>query len=391
LKIAFLTARFPYPLDRGDRLTSYELIRELSRRHAVTLFSLIDGSEPREGYAELSRLTSAIHVVRLSRWRSWLQAWLGLLSRVPSQVAYYRSSAMRRLVEREVDISRFDVVFVQLFRMAPYVREVRHPAKILFMADSIGLNLRRAEQFCPWWRRPGVRWEAWRAARFEVRSAREFREAWVVSPRDRDDLRGRGCPNVVVAAHGVNQRLFDVRRAPAGTGRLMFLGNLSVPHNVDAACHAARDIFPYIRERKPGAELLLVGASPSLAVRRLSALPGVRVTGAVPDLGEFWSTSDALIAPLRFSSGIQNKVLEAMAAGLPVLTTPQVAEALDALNGGLLRAESDPKGLAMAALELLDHPAAAAAMAERARDFARLNYSWSRLGEQLERVAPESR
>jgi len=137
--------------------------------------------------------------------------------------------------------------------------------------------------------------------------------------------------------------------------------------------------------------LLLVGASPSLAVRRLSALPGVRVTGAVPDLGEFWSTSDALIAPLRFSSGIQNKVLEAMAAGLPVLTTPQVAEALDALNGGLLRAESDPKGLAMAALELLDHPAAAAAMAERARDFARLNYSWSRLGEQLERVAPESR
>ena len=388
MRVLYVSARFPWPPDRGDRLTGHALLRALAARHEVTLLSYVDGHEPPDAFEALRALGVRVETVHLSRRRSWAQAWLGLLSSRPSQVAYYDSTAMQRRA-RELVAEGADAVFVQLFRMAPALEGVSHPARVLFLGDSLAMNLERSRRMRPWWMRPGIAWERRRVAAYEVEAAHAFREAWVVSPVDRDDLHARGAHNVRLVPHGVDERLFAVEPARASEPRLMFLGNLSVPHNVDAAVYAAREVLPRVRAVRPDATLWLVGAAPSPEVQALAELPGVTVTGALPDLAPVLAAAHVMVAPLRFSSGIQNKVLEAMAAGLPVVTTSGVAGGVPG-SEGLLRAADDADGLAREVLALLADPAAAAAQAERARAHARAHFSWDALARELERVVREA-
>jgi glycosyltransferase involved in cell wall biosynthesis len=144
------------------------------------------------------------------------------------------------------------------------------------------------------------------------------------------------------------------------------------------------------RAVRPDATLWLVGAAPRPEVRALAALPGVTVTGAVPSLAPALAAAHVMVAPLRFSSGIQNKILEAMAASLPIVTTTAVAEGVPGA-GDLVSAADDADGLARATLALLADPAAAEARATRARAFARARFSWEALAGELERVVAESR
>jgi len=391
MRILYVAARFPWPPDRGDRLTAHALLRVLAREHTITLLSYVDGGEPPGAIAELEALGICVETVRLSRTRSWAQAWLALPSNEPSQVAFYRSRAMREKAQRLIERDRPDALYVQLFRMAPAVEGIEHPATVLFLGDSIAMNLGRALQYESWWRRPGIAWERHRVASYEVEAAKRFREAWVVSAVDRDDLVSRGATNTRLVPHGVDEALFAIRPARAPEPRLMFLGNLSVPHNADAAMFAAREVLPLVRQQQPRATLWLVGAGAGPAIRALGSLPGVKVTGAVPDLGPIFAASHVMLAPLRFSTGIQNKVLEAMAAGLPVVTTPAAAAGVGADASSLMRIATDAEGLAREAVALFADPGAATTMAARARAHARLHFSWGALGREVERVVNEAR
>jgi len=388
LKILLLTSRFPWPPDRGDRLTVFNILRVLSARHEVTLVSFTDGREPPGALEQVARHCARVETVRLPRLRSWLQAWWGLVRSRPSQVSFYHSSRMRSLVRRLAREDRFDAVFTHLIRMAPYAADLDRTAKVLWLADSLGLALGRSLGFAPWWQRAGIRWERRRVDRFTARVSRGFRESWAISAADVADLERIGCRDVALVTHGVDERLYDVERRTAVPPRIVFLGNLSVPHNVDAARFAAREVWPAVRAAVPGARLALVGADPVPAVRELAdAAAGVEVTGPLPDLLEMWAAADVMLAPLRFSTGIQNKVLEAMAAGVPVVTTAPVAAALGARDGEHLRTAADPPGLAAAVVETLREPAAAAARARRARAHVRRNFDWAAIPDRLEALA----
>lgn len=391
MKILVLTSRFPWPPDRGDRLTAFNVLRVLSAHHEVTLASFIDGREPADAVQQVSRHCVRVETVRLSRWRSWLQAWAGLPLPAPSQVSFYRSGRMRDRVRRLAETGEFDVVFAQLIRMAPYAADLPHGGRVMWLADSLGLALDRSRRFAPWWKRPGIRWERWRVDRFTARMSRHFEENWAISPADIADLQRIGCERLELVTHGVDERLFGVARRTGVPPRIVFLGNLSVPHNVDAALFAVREVWPAIRALVPEARFQLVGAAPVPAVRDAAAAAGVEVTGPLPDLLELWASADVMLAPLRFSTGIQNKVLEAMAAGVPVVTTPLVAVALGTLDGEHLRTATGAPALAAAVAETLRDPVAAAKRAERAREHVRAHFSWDAIVRGLERVAASAR
>jgi polysaccharide biosynthesis protein PslH len=389
VNILFVASRFPYPPDRGDRLTVLNLLRAMSARHRVTLLSFVDGREPAEARARVAEHCERIETVHLPRARSWAQAWLGLASSEPSQVSYYASAEMRASVRRLLAAERFDAIFTHTIRMANHVLDVPHPAKVLWVADSIGLVLQRSMAFQPLWKRPGIAWERHRVDAFEARVSRRFREMWAISPSDVADLERIGCERVALITHGVDERLFELVREPAPEPRVVFLGNLSVPHNIDAAVFAAREVLPLLRAARPDVRLVLAGADPAPAVRRLATLEGVEVTGALPDLRVVWASAHVLLAPLRFATGIQNKVLEAMAAGVPVVTVPPVADAIHARAGETVLTASDAAGLAAAVLEVVRDPAAAAARARRAREHVREHFSWDTAVKRLERLATE--
>jgi glycosyltransferase involved in cell wall biosynthesis len=271
--------------------------------------------------------------------------------------------------------------------MAPYVAKIDHPAKILWLADSLGLALGRSMAFAPKWRAPGIAWERSRVDRFTARMSRRFNESWAISPADVADLDRIGCANLELVTHGVDERLYGVRRGSGPSPHVVFLGNLSVPHNVDAACYAAREVWPAIRAGIPEARLSLVGADPVPAVRNTEEVAGVTVTGPLPDLLDMWAGADVMLAPLRFSTGIQNKVLEAMAAGVPVVTTPSVAEAIGVRDREHLRTARDARGLAAAVVESIRDPEASRNMARLAREHVRTHFSWETVVKRLEQVA----
>lgn len=391
MKILFLTARFPYPPDRGDRLNAYHLLRALADRHRVTLLSFVDGREPGGGRATLEALCERIETVQLSRRRSWMQAVVGMFSADPSQVSYYRSRAMAERVETLGREGDWDLIFVQLFRMAPFAAAIPSRSKVLFLTDSIALALERRMRFQPGWQRLPLAWERARVSRFEVGATRSFRENWVVSHVDAQHLAGRGAVNVHVVAHGVDERLFEIPLEPRTGDHVTFLGNLGVPHNVDAATHLAHDIWPGIRRQRPAATLELAGADPVVALRRFHGRDGILVTGAQDDLVALWSRASVLLAPLRFSTGIQNKVLEAMAAGVPVVTTPEAAEGIGAREGEHLLIGGDPASLVTHTVSILRDPAGALAMAGRARCFVRERFSWETQVRRLEDIARTAR
>jgi glycosyltransferase involved in cell wall biosynthesis len=245
------------------------------------------------------------------------------------------------------------------------------------------MSLDRSLPHQPRWRRPGVAWEARRMARYEVEMSRRFDETWVVSPVDREVLNGRGSANVVEVALGVDDSLFEIPRATTEPPSVVFVGNLGVPHNVDAAGFAARVVWPLVRAKVPRARLRLVGADPAASVRALGGLDGVEVTGALHDLATVWSGASALLAPLRFSSGAQTKIVEAMAAGVPVVTTPAAAAALHLGDGECLRIGETPADLAAAVVWALTNPSAAD-MAARGRDVARTRHRWAHAVDRLE-------
>lgn len=386
MRILFLTARFPYPPHRGDRLNAHHLLGALSRRHAVTLVSFVDGDEPLAAAARLAERCAEVVTVPLSRRRSWLQASVGLFSSRPSQVSYYASATMRRTVRGLLDTRGFDAVFVQLFRMAPYVADAPHPAKVLFLTDSIALALHRQARFQPWWKRPLLAWEGARVARYEVAATAAFRESWVVSPVDARDLVGRGARRIEVVAHGVDDRLFGLDPGRPTGQRLTFLGNLSVPHNIDACRFLAHDIWPRVRRELPDACLELAGADPVPEVRAL-ARADIEVPGTLDDLAPLWQRSTVMVAPLRFATGIQNKVLEAMAAAVPVVASPAAADGIGAVHGEHLRVAGDADEVARECIALLRDPQAARPMVARARAFVRDRFSWETQVRRLEALA----
>jgi glycosyltransferase involved in cell wall biosynthesis len=167
----------------------------------------------------------------------------------------------------------------------------------------------------------------------------------------------------------------------------VFLGNLSVPHNIDAACFTAREVWPLVRERWPSARLKIVGASPVPAVRRLASLPAVEVTGMVPDLRPVWARAHVMVAALRFSAGIQTKLLEAMAAGVPVVTVPNAAEAIGVEADRHVLLGTGAREIADAVDAVLRAPVEAAERAQRARDHVRRNFRWDATRDRLEAVA----
>ncbi len=385
MKILFLCARFPYPPHRGDRLSAYHLLRTFSRHHDVTLLSFVDGTEPPEAAEAIGELCARVETVHLSRRRSWLQAWAGLASTIPSQVAYYRSGAMQRAVERLLG-EGFDAAFAQLIRMAPYVAGHRGTPRVLFLADSLALALKRSMTYEPPWKGPGIAWEMRRMSRYESAMSKAFEETWVLSEVDREALVRGGAERVVTVPHGVDGRLFEIPLRARTSRQVYFLGNLSVPHNVDAANYLAREIWPRILSAVPDSRLILGGADPRPDVLALGALPGVTVPGAVPDLLDTWNEVAVMVAPLRFSTGIQNKVIEAMAAGVPTVTTSGVAAGI-AATAQHVRIADTPHDLAAHAVAALTNPVDELERVERAREYVRGAFSWENLRARLERVA----
>ena len=376
MKVLALATRLPVPPWRGDQVRAFHHLRHLAARHDVTCCALL----PRQPAPALCRQVEALGV-RLEVVRLGLAGAAPALARAllgdrrPFQVLLYDRVRARRQVSSLLAEGGFDVVHAQLVRTAPYLPPPGGPPVVLDLIDALSVNLARRATQERGPLAPVAAIEARRLAACERMLIARCARTLVVSALERDAL--GGSDRIAVVPNGVDLEAFAFDDAPRPPATLLFFGNLGYFPNVDAADWLAREIYPRVRAAIPEARLRLAGARPARAVRALAERPGVSLAAAVPDMAPEIAGATVAVVPMRAGSGLQNKVLEAMAVGTPVVCTPTVAAALDVRVGEHLLVAADAAGLAEAILALLRDPARARAMAVAAHAIVERRYRWS--------------
>ncbi|MDJ0819860.1 MAG: TIGR03087 family PEP-CTERM/XrtA system glycosyltransferase [Desulfobacterales bacterium] len=387
MRILCLTPRLPYPPYRGDRLRAFHIIERLAEEHELSLVSFIAERSEQDHLAPLRSLCRDVHVVMMSYLRSMASVMGNLWRSDPMQALFYRSEKMRQLIAEILKANHFDVAYVHLFRMAPYLADASQLYRIVDMTDVISKGIGYSLPY----RQPASRviyhMEKPRISRYECWVAQNFEETWLISEAERQVL-APTCPgaNIQVVTNGVDTEHFHPIGQPCDPKSLIFVGNLSVFHNVDAVIHLVRDVLPLVRQQVPDCRLNIVGANSGARIQRLGKEPGVTVTGFVPDLNDCLNRSAVLVAPLRAVAGVQNKVLEAMAAGRPVVTTRLVNQGLGAQPDRDLLVADDAEKTANQIVTLLHNEHLRTQLGQAGRQFVRRKFKWDDAAERMRAV-----
>jgi sugar transferase (PEP-CTERM/EpsH1 system associated) len=388
LNVLALVTRLPVPPWRGDQVRAYHQLRRLASRHRITVCALtLAPPEPRDVEA-LRREGLAVTAVPLGLAGAPAALGRAAVTGLPFQVALFDRARARRAVAALVADGAFDVVHAQLVRTGRYLPASGGPPVVLDLVDALSANFaRRAARD-----RGPLAWvsalESRRLARYERTLVTRVRVTLVVAASERDAVGGGG---VRVVPNGVDLETFRPGVDPREAGRVVFAGNLGYFPNVDAARWLADDIMPRVRAAVPGATLRLVGARPARAVRGLATRPGVALAADVPSMAAELARAAITIIPMRSGSGLQNKVLEAMACGTPVVTTPQAAAPLGLVDGEHVAVAADANGLAAAAAELLRTPGRARAQAVAARRLVEHRFGWDASAAAVEQAWEDAR
>ena len=377
MEILFLTGRLPYPPNRGDRLRAYNFLRVLSQEHQITLLSFIGDDWETGNVGPLRPFCRDIQLVHRGQVQSAFTTGINSWRRTPFQSLYYKSAVMQGAVDRLLDRRHFDVVYVHLFRMAQFVADRTNPYRVLDLTDAISSEIERSLPYRDAKWRLIYRMELPRIRRYEREIVSHFDEAWLISNAEREQLLQETTnEKVLVVPNGIDTGRFRPSGISTNDPILIFVGHMGVFHNIDAAEYLVRDILPLIHHNIPAARLNLVGAEPAIEVQKLSAQPAVRVLGQIADLNAELNNAAIFTAPLRFAAGVQNKVLEAMAVGLPVVTTSYVNKGLQAENGRHLIIADEPGLFAEAVVSLLRDATLRHKIGRAGREFVMRHYRW---------------
>jgi len=378
----------------------YNLIRHLAQRdHKIHLLTLVTSETDRQAIAQLEEICT-VTTFPLPRWRSILNAALTLPTQSPLQAAYCWNPAAASWVEDRLRLSIDDVVHVEHLRGVRYgllakqtlQRLGRQPSVLWDSVDSIShLFHQAARQASSLSSRMITSLEKGRTSHYEGQMVTKFRQVLVTSPVDRKallDLVHKGNPvNITVLPNGTDLHYFkpdpNIPREPA---TLVVSGKMSYHANVAMTLNLVNKILPLVWAQNPEVKLWIVGKDPSSELVKLQKHPNIHVTGQVDDIRPFLRRATLSVSPLLYGAGIQNKVLEAMACGTPVVTTPQAIQSLAVQNGKELYAANDPTAFAQIILDLLADPEKRNQLGKAGYQYVKHNHDWSNITEQLESI-----
>jgi sugar transferase (PEP-CTERM/EpsH1 system associated) len=339
--ILFLCHRLPFPPDKGDKIRAWHMLEHLARRHRVYLATFVDDDADWQYLPVLQELCAEVGAFAFSKSRQKLKTLLHARTGRALTLDYFHDKRLQRWVDDTIAHARIDRVFVFSSSMAPYA--LRHPALpgVLDMVDvdSGKFTAYAAHARFPFslvWRREGRTLEA-----FERVAARGFDHTLFVTEQERARFAAIApdvAPRTRVVTNGVDLLRFSPEHAFANpfvpdTRNIVFTGTMDYWPNADAAAWFAREVLPRLRERPDAPEFHIVGAHPGRETLLLGRLPGVHVTGRVPDTRPYLAHASLVVAPLRVALGVQNKVLEAMAMARPLIASPQAFDGVEALPG----------------------------------------------------------
>lgn len=376
MRILFVVPNVPSPI----RPRPFHFIRRLSQVHQVSVVCLATDDTDERFVAELRQYCRSLDVIRLPRWRSFTNCLLALFSKTSLRCAYFNCSTLRDRVRALVEDKEVDLIHVEHLKSLSMVKPVLGRVPALFDAvDCLSMLETRRSSIA---KNPFVRFFAWtesrKLARSEAEASCRFSRVLISSLVDREAYPSPGgLENIAAVPNGVDLAHFGFRQFETQTNLLVFCAKLDYFPNEDAALYFARSIWPVLKARRPELLFEIVGSRPPKSVRRLDGKDNIRVIPSVPDVRPYLGRAGVALCPIRIRAGIQNKMLEAMALGVPLVATPVCLQGLEIEAGKHLLTADGPLQFVSAIESLLDNVPLREKLVREARAYVERQHDWA--------------
>jgi sugar transferase (PEP-CTERM/EpsH1 system associated) len=379
--------RFPFPPKRGGKIRPFNMIKHFSAQHEVTVASLArsaDEEREAQGIAPycadftIAQVTNPIQVARMVA---------RLPTTTPSSMGYFYSSSLARQIRALLAAKSFDLIFVHCSSVAQYVDHVTGIPKILDFGDMDSQKWLEYANYKPFPLSFGYHLEGKKLEREEKRLARMFNMCTATTRAEWRTLQeyGVGAPSDWFP-NGVDNQYFAPTPEPYDTDTISFVGRMDYYPNQQCMFDFCAATLPLVQKQRPNAKLLIVGADPTPAVRKLGEISGVTVTGSVPDVRPYVRGSAVMVAPLNIARGTQNKILESMAMGVPVVTSTAAAGGVDAMDKEHLLVATSPQQYADSIVQLMNDVAERRRLAVAGRERMLTHHSWTESMKRLDAI-----
>ena len=380
-KLAVLTSRFPYPLEKGDKLRIYHQMKSLSGSYDIYLFAIGEAETSKKDFEKLSGFVREIHYFRIDEFSRLVSVARGFFSKWPLQVSYFYRQSIRQKIVEVLQAIEPDHVYCQLARMAIYAEGLPYPKTLDYM-DAFGVGMDRRAKVAKGLLAGFYKKEAGRMKSFESRLLKTFDHHVIISQQDAEYIAPREeTKKLQVIPNGIDETFFEeINLEKKYT--LVFVGNMGYLPNIEAAEFLVRKILPSLPEN---INLLIAGARPHNRVLVLKS-DRVHIGGWFADIREAYLSAEICVAPIWSGTGQQNKILEAMALGLPCITTSLVNNAIMAEHGVNIMLADDVSTFVKAINHLVSDKDAIYNMGQAAKKFVKQNYSWDNSAVLLSRI-----
>lgn len=387
LNILYICHRFPFPPKRGGKIRPFNMISHLSKQHQITVASLVrSGEEAREGEGlrDHCRKFMAQHITAPAAVTRML---LRLPTPVPSSMGYFYSPRLMKQVRDELRQQQFDLIFVHCSSVAQYVEDVKDIPKILDFGDMDSQKWLDYSKIRPFPLSLGYWLEGTKMQRAEKQLARKFDCCTCTTKLEKETLDSYNCnPDTAWFPNGVDYEYFQPTGDPYEPDTICFIGRMDYFPNQECMFDFCKNTLPLIRARRPAAKLTIIGANPPPSVKKLEEIQGVVVTGSVPDVRPYVLKSAINVAPLNIARGTQNKILESLALGVPVVSSIRAAGGIDAVPGEHFLTASTPREYADAIVRLLEDPQERDRLSVAGRNRMLSNHDWEKSMRRLDDI-----
>jgi len=387
VRILYVCHRFPFPPRRGGKIRPFNMIRHLSREHEVTVASIVRSSQEAAEGRGLAQHCARYEMGRVYDPVQALRMVARLPTPAPSSLAYFYSPDLARRVRELLASERFDLIFVHCSSAAQYVEHAQGVPKILDFGDMDSQKWLEYARYKPFPASIGYRLEAHKLMREERRLASRFDLCTATTRAEWETLQSYG--TAVTSdwfPNGVDSDYFAPSSEPYDPDTIAFVGRMDYYPNQQCMFEFCSHTLPRLQAKRPALKLLIVGADPPSAVRELQKLPGVTVTGSVPDVRPYLRRSALMVAPLNIARGTQNKILEAMAMGVPVVASRAAAGGVDAVDQEHFLVASAPEHYGPLILRIVEQPPERLRLSQEGRERMLSNHAWDKSMQRLDQL-----
>lgn len=386
MRLTVVCSRFPFPIEKGDKLRIYYQIRQFSRSYDIQLIALSFFPIEEKYKSELLKYCEEIHVFRIYKYRQYLNLLYHSTSSMPFQVAYFYDPFLKKEIQSTILNYNPDLIYCQLIRATEYIKAIPIP-KVLDYMDAFSLNYKRRIS-----EKSGVmkllyKEEVKRLTQYERGIYYEFDGHTIISERDRAAIDIIEKSAIQIVKNGIDTRYFKPRKAQEEKV-LIFVGNMGYEPNYIAAKYIIDTLLPELKKLHPTIKVVIAGARPPRELLRYKS-ESIIITGWIDDIRDAYMRGMILVAPIFTGSGLQNKILEAMAMKVPIVTTSIVTESI-AAEKGIIHEANTAREFISGINSLLTDKERRHNMAIEGREYVCENFSWNARTDVLKLVLSET-